>query len=98
MDNMKKFIDLFVSNFQPEPEIINGGNMCLWKNTTGIVSCLFFDNNIVAYFTMDFIDTKRFKFDGTADSIPEELMDAIFEVNGFIGGAHEQRYPELQSR
>ena len=25
----------------------------------------------------------KFKFDGSPESIPEELMDAIFHVNGF---------------
>lgn len=80
MDDIKKFVDLFVSNFQPEPQIED--NQVIWQNRDGWVRIKFLED-ITYYATPDYI--KSFRFDGTPESIPEELMDEIFRINGFGG-------------
>ncbi len=78
MDNIQRFVDIFVRNFQPEPE--RQGNMVRWLGDKGAAVTAYFDGDKVTY-----IVEKNFKFDGTAESIPEELIDAVFIANGFIG-------------
>lgn len=75
---MQNFINIMVRNYQEIPNVY--GNFVMWENGDKFVIIHFAD--IVRY--SDGHSTGHFKFDGTAESIPEELTDMIFKVNGFL--------------
>ncbi len=77
----QEFIDIFVRNFQPVPEIYL--NNLFWYDKNNNSVSVYFGNEDTYYRNGD--KHGKFKFDGTAESIPEELMDMIFKINGFIG-------------
>lgn len=80
---MQKFNDLFFSNFQPEPRIVN--DTLIWGDKDKHVCVNFTGKDADVLYTSNFNMLGSFKFDGAAESVPVELMDEIFEVNGFTG-------------
>jgi hypothetical protein len=91
MDRVQQFIDHFVRSFQPEPEVSNTYGwlkQIQWHNDINYIKITFFPLTNSCWYSGNNV-FGRFKFDGSPESIPEELMDAIFEVNSFTDSKHE---------
>lgn len=80
---MQRFIDLFVQNFQPEPKQV--GDVIVWysKNSKPVDWLVVsFEDEETVWWTR-YSENQSFVFDGSAESIPERLVDVLFTINGF---------------